>query len=157
MKRTILLVSLIALVALSACSLIGGTSPVTVNDLPAYPGATELKAGDSRLADTLAKNTQQITAMSQSTGAGGKTEQRGFALPKDATWDAIKKFYDDKLKSTGWSENSLVGNILSQVSTQTDALQMGLYQRGNQNLSVIRLMLDPTTKDYALIFSLTTR
>lgn len=143
------------LAVISAC---GGSGPVAINDLPAYPGATELKAGDSKLADTLAKNTQQITALSQAAGAGGKTEQKGYSLPQDATWDLVKKFYDDKLKSSGWSEPSgIVSNVLAQVNAQSDVFQMTTYQRGKQNLSIIRTMIDPTTKETVLIFSLTTR
>ncbi len=158
MKLVTLFVSILTVVLLSACGMIGGTSPVSIGDIPAYPGATELKAGDSTLANTLAKNSQQITALSQSAGAGGKTEQKGYALPADATWDAVKKFYDDKLKGAGWSEpNSTVSGILSQVNTANDAFQTVVYQRGNQNLSVIRVMIDPTTKQTVLIFSLTTR
>ncbi len=158
MKTRIVAIALVAVILLSGCSMIGGSSPVSVNDLPVYPGAAELKAGDSRVADTLAKNSQQISALSQSAGVGGKTEQKGFSLPKDATWDAIKKFYDDKLKSAGWSEpNSMASNILAQVNAQNDAFQTVVYQRGNQNLSILRVMLDPTSKDMALIYSLSTR
>lgn len=158
MKLRILFVALVALVVLSGCGSLGGSSPVGINDLPVYPGAIELKAGDSRIADTLANNSQQISALSQSAGVGGKTEQKGFSLPKDAAWDAIKKFYDDKLKSAGWSEpNSMASNILAQVNSQNDAFQTVIYTRGNQNLSVLRVMLDPTTKDMALIYSLSTR
>ncbi len=154
----VLVLTLVGLIFMSACSMMGGNSPVSINDIPVYPGATELKPGDSTLANTLAKNSQQITAMSQSTGAGGKTDQKGLALSQDVTWDAVKKFYDDKLKSTGWSEpNGMVSNILSQVNTQNDAFQTIVYQRGNQTLSVIRVMIDPSAKQAMLIFSLTTR
>lgn len=145
----------LVLAVMSAC---GGSSTVVVNDLPAYPGATELKPGDSTLADTLAKNTQQITALSQSAGVGGKTEQKGYSLPADANWDAVKKFYDDKLKSSGWSEPSgIAANILSQVNAQNPSFQTATYQRGNQNLSIIRVVTDPTSQQTVLIFSLTTR
>jgi hypothetical protein len=158
MKGTLLFVFVVAVLSLSACGMIGGSSPATVNDIPTFPGATELKAGDSRVADTLSKNSQQITAMSGAMGAGGKTEQKGFALPKEATWDAVKKFYDDKLKSAGWAEpSSMVSNVLSQVNGQNDAFQTVIYTRGNQSLSIIRVMIDPINKDMALIYSLTTR
>ncbi len=173
MKIKMLLVTFVALIALLALSACGGgaipgvggggssgssgSGPVTVNDIPAYPGATALQPGDSKVADTLAKNSQQITAMSQSLGAGGKTEQKGFSLPQDATWDAVKKFYDDKLGSAGWgTPNSTVANVLAQTNSQNDAFQLAIYQRGNQNLSVIRVMTDPTTKDEMLILSLST-
>jgi hypothetical protein len=159
MKRMTVFLLVLTLLSVSACSMIGGGSQaVAVGDLPAYPGATELKAGDSRIADTLAKNSQQGTALSQAMGAGGKLEQRGFTLPKETTWDAVKKFYDDKLKSSGWSEPSgVASNILAQVNAQNDAFQTATYQRGNQTLAVLRVMIDPTTKDMALIFSLNTR
>jgi hypothetical protein len=157
-KLQILFVSVLMVLGVSACGMLGGSSPVGIGDIPAYPGATELKAGDSTLANTLAKNSQQITALGQSAGAGGKTDQKGYSLPANATWDAVKKFYDDKLKSTGWAEpNSTVSGILSQVNTANDAFQTVVYSRGNQSLSVIRVMIDPTTKQTVLIFSLTTR
>ncbi len=182
MKVRILLVTVVALVAILALSACGGgvaipsangggssstsgggasasgnSGPATVNDIPVYPGATELKAGDSKIGDTLSKNSQQITAMSQSMGAGGKTEQKGFTLPKDASWDAVKKFYDDKLTSAGWSAPSgMVANVLAQTNTQNDAFQMAMYQRSNQNLSIIRVVTDPTTNEVTLIYSLTT-
>lgn len=38
----------LVLALISAC---GGSSAMAVTDLPAYPGATELKAGDSTPAD----------------------------------------------------------------------------------------------------------
>ena len=158
MKNKILVltfVALIAVLALSACG--GGSSPVTVNDIPAYPGANALQPGDSKMADQLAKNSQQITAMSQSLGAGGKTEQKGFSLPQDASWDAVKKFYDDKLGSAGWAApNSTVANVLAQTNSQNDVFQVAIYQRGNQSLSVIRMTSDPTTKDEMLVLSLST-
>ncbi len=154
-KKWLVVLSLAALLmlALTAC---GGASPVTANDLPAYPGATELKADDSKLAATLSQNSQQITALTQAAGVNGKTEQKGFALPKDATWDAVKKFYDDKLKSTGWAEpGGITGNVLAQVNGMNDTFQTATYNRGNQTLSVIRLV-DPISKDATLIFSLNT-
>ncbi len=156
--KKITFVSLVALalmaLVLAAC---GGSSAVAINDLPAYPGATELKAGDSTVGDTLAKNMQSDASLRQAMGTGGKTEQKGWTLPQDATWDAIKKFYDDKLKSGGWGEpNSMVGNVLAQVNAMNDAYQNAIYTRNNQSLAVIRVA-DPTTKGAMLILSLSTR
>ncbi|MBI5030664.1 MAG: hypothetical protein HZB51_09060 [Chloroflexi bacterium] len=156
-KKLFVVLSLMAvlMLALTACG--GGGSPVTINDVPVYTGATEFKAGDSRLGATLAQNSQQITALSQAAGAGGKTDQKGFALPKDATWDAVKKFYDDKLKSGGWSEpGGVAGNVLAQVNASNDAFQTATYTRGNQSLIVMRIT-EPVSKEIWLIFSLTTR
>ncbi len=159
MKARILfamMVLALTLAVMTACG--GGAQAIKIGDVPVYPGATELQPGDSKIADTLAKNSQQITAMTKSMGAGGQTDQKGFSLPADASWDAVKKFYDDKLKSTGWSEpNSTASNVLAQMNAQNDAFQTVIYQRGNQSLSVIRVMIDPTSKEAVLIFSLTTR
>ena len=160
MKAKTLFVSILMLAALSlsACSMIGGTSPVALSDLPAYPGATELKPDDSRIAATLAKNGANDAAMRNAIGVGGKTEQRGFSASKDTTWDAVKKFYDDKLNSTGWGApagNAITSNILNQVNQQNDMFQTAIYSRGKQTLSVIRLA-DPITKEVTLIMSLTT-
>lgn len=155
-KKLFVVLSMAALLmlALTAC---GGASPVTINDVPAYPGATEFKPGDSRLGATLAQNSQQITALSQAAGAGGKTDQKGFALPKDATWDAVKKFYDEKLKAGGWGEpGGVAGNVLAQVNATNDTFQTATYTRGNQSLVVVR-MVEPISKEIWLIFSLNTR
>ena len=141
------------MLGLTAC---GGASAVAINDLPAYPGATELKAGDSRIGATLAQNSQNITALTQASGGSGKTDQKGYSLPKDTTWDAVKKFYDDKLKSAGWSEPSATSSILTQVNQQNPTTQTVIYARGNQTLSVIRFV-EPISKDASLIFSLTAR
>ena len=122
-QKTFISLALVMLFVLSGCGLIGGSSPVTLNDIPVYPGATELKQGDSRIAETLARNSQQSTALSQASGVGGKTEQKGFSLPKDASWEALKKFYDDKLKSSGWGDagGGMASNILIQVNAQNVA------------------------------------
>lgn len=153
----VLSLAVVMLLALTACGGIGGTSPVTASDLPAYPGATALDANDSRLAKTLSQNSQQITALTQSAGVNGKTEQKGFALPKETTWDNVKKFYDDKLKAAGWAEpGGVTGNVLAQVNGMNDAFQTATYLRGNQTLAVVRLV-DPISKDASLIFSLSTR
>ena len=157
MNKKFLVVLSLAVVMLLALTACGGTSPVVASDLPAYPGATELGANDSRLAATLSKNSQQITALTQSAGVNGKTEQKGFALPKETTWDNVKKFYDDKLKAAGWNEpGGMTGNVLAQVNAQNDMFQTATYLRGNQTLAVIRLV-DPISKDASLIFSLNTR
>lgn len=155
-KSMFIAVLMLIAVSMTAC----GASPAAVTDLPAYPGATELKAGDSRIGDTLAKNGAMDAAARNAAGVGGKTEQRGFSLAKDATWDAVKKFYDEKLKAAGWGDlqgagGALTSNILSQVNAQNDMFQTAMYSRGKQNLSVIRVA-DPITKDVMLILSLTT-
>ena len=140
--------------ALSACG--GGTQPVTLNDIPVYAGAKEFKPGESAIGDTLAKNMQTNAALTKAVGTGGNLEQKGFSLPADGTWDAVSKFYDDKLKSTGWNTDSTTANILAAVNQQNDAFQSVVYLRGSQNLSIVR-MTDPISKSAWLFLSLNTR
>ncbi len=78
-----------ALVMLSAC---GGAKPATMADMPTYPGATELKPGESTLANTLANNVAQNDQLKQAMGgAGTKIDQKGFKLPAAATWAEATK------------------------------------------------------------------
>ena len=98
MRLLTLLTLLLSALLLGAC----GSKPVTLADLPVYPGATELKPGESSIADTLKNNGQQDAAMRQAAGVGGSTTQKGFNLPADATWDQVKAFYTDKLKASGF-------------------------------------------------------
>ena len=148
-----LVVAMLALV-LSACG--ASAQPVTLNDIPVYAGAKEFKPGESAIGDTLAKNMQTNAALTKAVGTGGKLEQKGFSLPQDGTWDAVGKFYDDKLKSTGWNTDSTTVSILAAVNQQNDAFQTVVYLRGNQSLSVIR-MTDPISKSAWMFLSLNTR
>ncbi len=145
----------IFLLALGAC----GKSPVGINEIPAYPNAVELKAGDSRIATTLANNGAMDAAMRKAVGVGGKTEQRGFSVGKEVKWEAVKNFYDEKLKSRGWGDlpgaGGMANNILNQVNQQNDLFQTITYSRGKQTLSLMRVA-NPITKDVLLILSLTT-
>ena len=68
MKTTTrLLIMLFSALLLGAC----GSKPVAIADMPVYPGATELKPGESNIADTLKTNGQQDAAMRQAAGVGG--------------------------------------------------------------------------------------
>lgn len=134
---------IIALFSLAAC---GGSAPATLGDIPAYPGATELKPGESNMADTLAQNNQNSAAMGSQLGVNAKVEQKGFDLPKDAKWDQVKSFYDDKLKAGGWSTNSLVSGIMDQANQGNDLFHTANWQRDKQNVTII-MVTDPTNPD----------
>jgi hypothetical protein len=163
MKTTLRLLTLLTLLIsallLGAC----GGKPVTLADLPVYPGATELKPGESNIADTLKNNGQQDAAVRQAAGVGGSTAQKGFDLPADAKWDQVKTFYTDKLKATGWAEGmgGPGGNIASQMMDQANQantmVQTSIYSKDKQTLSVIRVA-DPTdATKVQLILSLSTQ
>lgn len=144
--------------ALSAC---GGAS--SSKDLPRYPGATELKAGESTVGDTLAKNMEQDAAMRKAMGAGGKTEQLGFRLPGDATWDKVKAFYDQELKANGW-ESGLGGMaggfidinaVMGAANQGNELFQTSMWSRNKQTLTVV--MAAGPSGQRELILSLSSR
>ena len=106
---------------------------------------------------------EQDAQIRNAAGSGGKTEQKGFKFPGDASWDKVKTFYTDKLKATGWSEGiggpggAIANNVLNQVNAQNSAFQNTIYSKGNQTLAVFR-MADPTDKSSVVVIaSLSTR
>ncbi len=113
-----------------------GGSLVTIAELPVYPDAKELAAGESAIGNTLQKNMSQDAALRQTAGAGGKTEQRGFTLPADASWEKVNAFYTEKLKAAGWAEGlggpggNIASEMLKTVNESNDAFQTGMFSKG---------------------------
>lgn len=165
-KLSIQAVIIISLVGFGLLACNSGSSAVAINDLPAYPNATELKAGESNIGDTLAQNAQQDAALRQALGGlKGKVEQKGFQLPADTTWEQVKSFYEKELKGSGWSSglggvaNSLVdvNAVMESANQGNDLFQTALWSKNKQNLTIV-MMTDPTdqTKKH-LILSLSTQ
>ncbi len=160
MKHAIFTFLAIFLVILPGC---GGS--VTSGDLPAYPGASELKAGESTIGSTLSQNMKQDAAVRQAMGVGGKIEQRGFKLPADATWEQVKSFYDKELKAGGW-ESGLGGAagdfvdinaVMGAANQGNDLFQTAIWSKGKQTLTVA-MIADPTDrKRQELVLSLSSR
>jgi hypothetical protein len=144
-----------------------GKKAVAVGDLPAYPGATELKPGESVIADTLAQNVEQNEALKQAMGplGSGNLEQRGFQLPAEATWEQVKSHYDTELGGAGWTSGlggiagSLVDvNAMMEAANQGNELfQTALWSKDKQTLAIV-MMTDPTDPaKKEMIMSLSTR
>jgi hypothetical protein len=154
--RTKLLATVLLLctLILAAC---GGSPPATLGDIPAYPGAVELKPGESNIADTLAKNNQTDAALRAQLGTGGKTEQKGYGLPKDANWDQVKGFYDEKLKAGGWGTNSLVGGIMEQANQGNDLFKTANWQKDKQNVTIVMVTLPTNADQKQLLISLSSQ
>jgi hypothetical protein len=150
-----MLVALVALavVVLAAC----GGKPAALSDIPSYPGATELQPGESRLADTLAQNNQADTALRGQLGVGGKTEQKGYSLPSDASWDQVKGFYEEQLKAGGWGTNSMVSSIMEQANQGNDMFRTANWQKDKQNVTVIMLTSPVDAGVKELIISLSSQ
>lgn len=141
-----IMLAVVALV-LAAC---GGA--VATKDLPVYTGATELKAGESNIGDTLAKNVEQNAALKQAMGGmGSDLDQKGFQLPADATWDQVKAFYEKELDKAGWSKglggiaNSFVDvNAIMETTNQDNELfKTAIWSKGKQTLTIV-MITDPT-------------
>jgi len=130
----------LAVLSLAAC---GGSAPAKLSDIPAYPDATQLQPGQNPMADTLAKNVQQAANM------GANIDQKIFTLPKEASWDQVKKFYSDKLTADSWSASNV-------PIPDNDMFKMSLWTRGSQSLTVAQIT-DPVSKDSFLLFSLATQ
>jgi hypothetical protein len=146
--------TVLALLALAAC---GGSPPAALADIPSYPGAVELKPGESNLADTLANNNQADAALRGQIGVGGAIEQKGYSLPDDATWDQVKSFYDQKLQAGGWTTNSMVSGIMDQVNQGNELFRTANWQRGSQNVSVVMLTSPTDAAQKELIISLSSQ
>ena len=125
----------------------GGASsgPATLADIPSYPEAKALKPGENQIADTLAQN------MKQSAQMGQKLEQQMFTLPQDATWDKVKTFYTEKLTAAGWQPANLP------AMPDNPMMQLSIWMKGTQNLTVGRMATDPAAKDAYLLFSLSSQ
>jgi len=145
---------------LAAC----GSKTSGLGDLPVFPGSTELKAGDSRIGETLARNNEQDSAMRNAMGAGGQTEQRGFSLPADTIWDKVKSYYETELKSRGWTSGlgGIVGGIvdinamMNTANKSNNLFQTMIWSKGKQTLTII-LTISPTdASQKTLIQSLST-
>ncbi len=157
-KNMLVLVMLLMIaVVVSGC----GGQAATAAVLPVYPGAVVLKPGEDPIADTLAKNMEQDASIRQGMGVGGKMEQFSYKLPADASWEAVKAFYDKELTASGWQSGlgGLAGDIASQALEAAnqgggDMMKMALYSKGGQTLTILRVIEAPTSTQPYLIASL---
>ncbi len=164
MRFSRMIISFLVLATASLVLVSCGGKAVAIGDLPVYPGAVELKASDSQIATTLAKNTEQDAAMRKALGAGGQTVQKGFSLPAGTEWDAVSAFYEKELKARGWQSGlgGMAGGIdvnsMMNMATQgANAPKTMIFSKGKQTLTLIQT-LDPTKPSAkTLILSLSTR
>jgi hypothetical protein len=163
MKQKKLLLYGVLTVFLTFPTACGGRA--SAGDLPRFPGATELKAGESAIGNTLAQNMKQDAAMRQALGAGGKTEQSGFKLPGDATWEQVKSFYDKELRASGWESGlgSIAGGfvdinaVMGAANQGNDLFQTAMWSKGKQTLTVAMITNPRDKKQRELLLSLSSR
>lgn len=137
-----LLLSLAFLFFLTAC---GGGAAATVADVPVYPDAVALEPGVDPVADTLVNNMVQDAQIRSSVGVGGQIEQKAYRLPAGTTWQQVESFYNDELGSDGWQSGlggiagSIAGDVMSSVNQSNELFQTGIWSKGDQTLTLIRV------------------
>lgn len=95
-RRFFSVVSLMMVLAvLSAC---GGAPPISLAEVPKFPGSTPMQAGTNPFADTVLE--QFNTTMSEQ---NLKLEQELYSIPQETTWEDIKAFYSDNSQISGGS------------------------------------------------------
>lgn len=155
-----LVVAILALVSFAACSVqsggrvIGG-QPVAITELPTYPGATELKASESKIIEPIFGPAQRETPPFIGLGIEVDKSQRDFRVPNDTTFNQIKAFYADKLQAGGWRQDPAMRVFTDNANEQTTNIQGAIWVRVDQTLLIV-LARNPDTGDKELTLSLAT-
>ncbi|MBK8987614.1 MAG: hypothetical protein IPM39_16310 [Chloroflexi bacterium] len=151
---------LLFVLLLAAC---GGGSAATINDIAIYPDAAALEPGVDPVADTLVNNMVQDAQVRSSAGVGGQIEQKAYRLPAGTTWQQVESFYNDKLGSDDWKSGlggiagNIAGDVMSSVNQSNDLFQTGIWSKGKQTLTLIRVADSSAGDDaFFLIMSLAT-
>ena len=150
---------LVLLLFLVAC----GGGAVTVNDIPAYPEAKALEPGTDPVADTLVDNMMQDAQIRDSVNVGGQIEQKAYRLPAGISWSAVESFYNNELGDEGWESGlggiagNIAGDVMSTVNEGNDMMQTGIWSKGKQTLTLVRVA-ESADEDgtFLLIMSLAT-
>ncbi len=142
-KKFQLLLPLFALMlAALAC---GGSSPVTIDEIPVFPGATALQSGESPMADQLA----QVVA--ESAGEEDvRSDIRLYSVPAGTTWEQIREYYTSELSGTDWEQDT-------QLDQNSEFFQSMGWTRGSlssEQALVVGFTQDPFSGDSILMISL---
>jgi hypothetical protein len=158
---TSLLALVVILLTLASCSIptggrvIGG-QPIVISELPTYPGATELSAGQSSVIDPIFGAAQRETPQFIGLGIEVVKEQRNFKVSTETTFSDLKAFYGDKLLAGGWREDAAIREFTNNANLQVENMQGAIWNRIDQTLLVV-LATDATTGDKEFTLSLSTR
>ncbi len=158
---TLLVASILLTLSIAACSIptggrvIGG-QPIDISELPTYPAATELSAGQSVLIEQTFGPAQRETPPFIGLGIEVEKEQRNFRVPSGTTFADVKAFYADKLLSGGWREDPAMREFTNNANSQVQNLQGAIWVRIDQTLLIV-LATDAATGDKEMTLSLATR
>lgn len=151
---------LVGIFVLAACAVptggrvIGG-QPIAISELPTYPGAVELSAGESQVIDALFGPAQRETPPFIGLGIEVDKSQRNFRVPPETTFADIKAFYADKLLAGGWREDAAMREFTNNANSQVKNMQGAIWVRVDQSLLMV-LATDSTTGEKELTLSIAT-
>jgi hypothetical protein len=89
-----------------------GTEPVTMGEVPVYPGAEPMAGGQSQMADELAGIIRDSAG-----GEGVGVEINLYSLSADVSWDDIKSYYSRELAGTDWTAQDELTTESEVIST----------------------------------------
>jgi hypothetical protein len=95
-----------------------GAEPVTMGDVPVYPGAEPMAGGQSQMADELAGIIRDSAG-----GEGVDVEINLYSLSAEVSWDDIKTYYNRELAGTDWTAED-------ELSTESEVISTVGWSRG---------------------------
>lgn len=156
--------ALSAIFALAVAMAAGCAKPVTMADIPTYPGATELKESGDPIGTSLSQNMRTDAAVRDAAGIGGKMGQKGCRLPTNTIWSDVRGFYDGKLKASGWSSSDnngmggsaadMANNVLNVANSINTVAQTAVWTMGKQTLTVTMMANPVNSTERTVILSL---
>lgn len=157
--KIIFLLCACGIIFLSACGSTGGGrviggQPMAISELPTYPGATELKASESKIVEALFGAAQRETPPFIGLGIEVDKAQRDFSVPKETTFEDIKSFYVDKLRAYGWREDPAMRVFTDNANTNAKNMQGAVWVRVDQTLLIV--LASGATGEKELTLSLAT-
>jgi hypothetical protein len=96
-----------------------GTEPVTMSDVPVYPGAELMASGQNQMADELAGIIRNSAG-----GEGVGVEINLYSLPVEISWDDIKTYYNRELAGTDWT-------VEDELTTESEVISTIGWGRGS--------------------------
>ncbi len=92
---------ILAVLALAGAALAcGGSTPIELGELPAFPETTELQVDDLELAQILADTIQEAAGQE-----GVNAEIRVLQLPAETGFEDLRSFYAAELESADWTSD----------------------------------------------------
>lgn len=96
-----LVLAALVVILIGAC----GPEPVSIEDVPVFPGATPVKQGQDEFVDLM------VESIKESSSAEGVEVEIGlYTLPDGVTMEQLRGFYDEELAAADWKTESGLAN-----------------------------------------------